>query len=85
MSKDKTVPVSTNPMYQNPVVTTPGKRNDGKVREVNKGIPVGEGCNMQDVPREVRIHHMRTLEQSWKQKFSQKYSGGHGGQLGFGQ
>ena len=58
------------------------KKHPGFVNP-NKGIPVGEGCSIQDVPREVLIAHMRNTENMWKARFQQQYGGSHGGSQSF--
>ncbi len=58
------------------------RKNPGFVNP-NKGIQVEAGLTLQDVPREMIQQHMRQTESFWKQKFSQKYSGSHGGQQTF--
>ncbi len=53
-----------------PVVTqSTRKKNPGFVNP-NKGIHVGEGMTMQDVPRDIIIAHMRETENYWKKRFN---------------
>jgi hypothetical protein len=72
--------------HREPVVTEANRaqrrKNPGFVNP-NKGIEVAPGLNMQDVPREMIQRHMRETEHFWKNKFSQKYGGTHGGQQSF--
>jgi hypothetical protein len=66
----------------NVVNTSTRKKNPGFVNP-NKGIPVGEGCTIQDVPRDVLVQHMRNTENMWKARFQQQYGGSHGGSQSF--
>lgn len=69
--------------HRAPVVTErTRKKHPGFVNQ-NKGIEVAPGLNLQDVPREMIQRHMRETEHFWKQKFSQKYGGSHGGQQSY--
>jgi len=69
-----------------PVVTEANrakrKKNPGFVNP-NKGIEVSPGLNMQDVPREYIVQHLRAAENFWKNKFSSKYGTTHGGTQSF--
>jgi|GEM_PF-1980238 hypothetical protein len=71
------------PDTRTPVVTeSTRKRHPGFVNP-NKGIPVGEGCTLQDVPREMIQMHLRQTENFWKGKFNAKYGSSHGGSQNF--
>jgi len=69
--------------YPEPVVTESKRKKHPGFINPNKGIEVAPGLTMQDVPRELIQQHMRQTEHFWKNKFSQKYGGTHGGQQTF--
>lgn len=62
-----------------PVVTERTRKPREGFVNPNKGIPVGPGLNLQDVPREIIQRHLKNNEDLAKQRFKQKYSdmGGH--------
>lgn len=66
-----------------PVVTTSNRKKHPGFVNPNKGIPVGVGLTIQDVPREIIQRHMRESENFWKVKFNQQYGGTYGGSQSF--
>ncbi len=72
--------------YPEPMVTesnrTVRKKNPGFVNP-NRGIEVSPGLNLQDVPREMIMNHMRKTEEFWKNKFNSKYGNRMGGHQTF--
>lgn len=67
-----------------PVVTESKRKPHPGFVNPNKGIEVGEGLTMQDVPREIIVQHLRASENYWKQRFNQQYgSGSYGGSQSF--
>lgn len=73
--------------HPQPVITSENKvkrRKNPGVVNLNKGIEVEAGLNLQDVPREYIQQHMRQTENFWKNKFNTKYgAGGMGAQQSF--
>jgi len=65
-----------------PVVTKRTRTPNPGFINPNKGIEVAAGLNMQDVPRELIIQHMREAEHFWKAKFQAQH-GAHGAQQSF--
>jgi hypothetical protein len=66
-----------------PVVTERTRKPREGFKNPNRGIPVAEGLNMQDVPREMIMRHLKENEQLAKQRFQQKYGHQFGGQQTF--
>ena len=60
------------------------KKNPGFVNP-NKGIQVIPGMDMQDVPREIIVQHLRQSENFWRQRFAQQYGSTHGGMQSISQ
>jgi coproporphyrinogen III oxidase-like Fe-S oxidoreductase len=66
-----------------PVVTERTRKPREGFKNPNKGIHVAEGLNMQDVPREMIMRHLKENEQLAKARFQQKYGHQFGGQQSF--
>lgn len=69
--------------YPKPVVTERTRKPREGFKNPNRGIEVAPGLNLQDVPREMIIRHLKENEQLAKQRFQQKYGQHFGGQQTF--
>lgn len=71
------------PTHPTPVVTQRTRKPREGFKNPNRGIQVAAGLNMQDVPREMIMRHLKENEQLAKQRFQQKYGHQFGGQQSF--
>ena len=69
--------------YPAPVVTERTRKPREGFVNPNKGIPVAPGLNLQDVPREMIIRHLKENEHLAKKRFQEKYGHQFGGQQSF--
>lgn len=70
-------------VYPTPVVTERTRKPREGFVNPNKGIEVAAGLNLQDVPRQMIIHHLKENEQLAKKRFQQKYGNQFAGQESF--
>lgn len=73
----------TEKKHPNPVVTESKRKRHAGFVNPNKGIEVAAGLNMQDVPRDMIVRHMRETENFWKTRFGQQYGSSYGGSQSF--
>lgn len=64
-------------VYPEPVVTQRTRKPRKGFVNPHKGIEVAKGLNLQDVPREMIVGHLKMNENLAKERFRQKY-----GQMG---
>lgn len=66
-----------------PVVTERTRKPRQGFVNPNKGIEVGAGLNLQDVPRHLIQQHLKMNEHLAKERFKQKYGTEFGGSQSF--
>jgi hypothetical protein len=70
------------PKQQVPLVTERTRKPREGFKNPNRGIPVAEGLNLQDVPRDLMIRFLKENEMLAKRRFQEKY-GNMGGVQSF--